>query len=234
MSAVKELKERSKLFQEVVDACQYILEQDQIAEDARNYLDSRLPRTVQKQFGFGYFPDDTRLNELISLIDKATLESVGVVYPKFVSGGAVPRGHFNSHNLVMPFRDVYGNIVSLLGRTLLSAEEQKEQKIQKYKYTLGANKDLYVFGLDLAKDDIVKNDYVICMEGQFDFISLFTAGVRNSVAVGWANMTRHQFFKLHRFYKLINIVFGREDFTGCKGDHFIPVIKCAGLKYFCS
>jgi len=34
---------------------------------------------------------------------------------------------------IMPFKDAYGNVGGLVGRTLLSDAEQKEQKVSKYK-----------------------------------------------------------------------------------------------------
>lgn len=195
------IEERSKLFQEVINACSFILKNDSIADSARNYLNNRLPIERQEKYQFGFFPQNDNLHDLISLLGKDLLTQLTLIYPKYVSGGSKLRGHFHNHNLIMPFRDAYGNIIAILGRTLYSAEEQESLQIQKYKYSFGAHKDMYVYGLECAKQAIIENDCAIGVEGQFDAIACHEANIKNTVAFGWANMTRFQFFTLRKYTK---------------------------------
>ena len=211
MKFASELQNRSDQFAQVIKACRYILETDPIAAEARKYLDNRLSKNTQKTFDFGYFPNDDNLDYLTSLVDKSILEELTLIYPRYVSGGTKLRGHLHHHNLIMPFRDVHGRIVSLLGRTLLSSEKQSEYGLQKYKYTIGANKDLYVFGLDKAVNSIVDKNCVICVEGQFDCIACHAEGITNVVAFGWANCTRYQFFQLHRYTNNLVLLLDNDD-----------------------
>src|SRR5690606_13299085 len=104
-------------------------------------------------------------------------------------------------------RDVYGDIVSVLGRNILPPDEQKRLGIQKYKYTLNAAKEMHVYGLDVAKEHILNKNYVICVEGQFDCISCHENGVSNVVALGWATITKYQLFQLLKYTDNIILLF---------------------------
>jgi DNA primase len=187
------------MLQQISEACQYILQHEKIAAKAQTYLNSRLPRNIQQEFGFGFFPSDQNLDYLTSFVDKAILEEARMVYPKYEQGGTVLHGHLNDHPLTLPFYDVNGRVISLMGRTLLSEEERSNQNIQKYKYSLDSNKDIYVYGLNKSKEYIIEKNYVIGVEGQFDLISLYMNGVKNVVAFGSANVSDYQMFQIHRY-----------------------------------
>jgi DNA primase len=203
MSFLNEVKKCSELYSEITAACYKILVNNPIASDTREYLLSRIPEEYWEQYGFGYFPDDDNLDVLFSLIKPSYLKEANIVYPKYPIG---IKGHFCDHNLIMPFTDVYGNIIALLGRSLLGKEEREELGIQKYKYTKGARKSLYVYGLDKAVKSIIKKDYVICVEGQFDRISCHIRGIHNVVAFGGADCSPYQFFQIHRYTNNIIIM----------------------------
>jgi len=101
------------------------------------------------------------------------------------------------HNITMPYRDIYGNIVALVGRTLLSEDERKTQKIQKYKYTR-FNKSLHLFGLSHAKAEIIKQKSVIIVEGQIDCITCHEYGIHNVIALGGASLGKYHFRLISR------------------------------------
>ena len=145
------IKERSEVYQTVVDACSYFLRTDKNASDYREYIDGRLSKDLQATYEIGYFPEN--YEKLLYYVDLPTLQKYNLVYPRYESNGEVMVGHFQSHNLLMPFRDAYGNIMSLMGRTILPDSQQKERQIQKYKYSIGADKDLYIS----RRDQEVKN-----------------------------------------------------------------------------
>jgi DNA primase len=208
---IAQLRERAELFEEVVEACSYILHHDPVAKEAKSYLDSRIPEEAQKRWGFGYFPADENLGFLRSLVDEKELDAGKLISQRRVSGAISWHGHFHHHNLIMPFRDDHGDIVALLGRSLLSDEQQKELGLQKYKYTLGSSKDLYVFGLDKARDAILKYDCAIGVEGQFDSIALHCEGVENACAFGWAHTTRYQLAQILRYTRNVILMYDNDE-----------------------
>lgn len=206
------MQERQQKFEYIIEACEYMLHNDSVAEPARAYINSRLPLETQKKYQIGFFPDNNTLKNIYSIIpDKKFLFDVNLVYPRYISGGVTAYALLGAHNLVMPFRDVYGNVVSLLGRTLLSEDERKALGLQKYKYSFGANKELHVFGLDKARDAIIEKDFVICVEGQFDCIACHNSGINNVVALGWANMTRYQLFQVTKYTKNVYLMMDQDE-----------------------
>lgn len=183
----------------------------EIGKDAKEYLRNRIPDSIIKEYRFGYMPNDDNIELLTDIFSVKYLERHNIVYRKSVSGGSKLVNYFSNHNLIFPFYDVFGNFSSIVGRSLLPDSEQKEIKISKYKYTIGHNKGIGVFGLDRARDSILDNDFVICVEGQFDYFSLISSGIINCVALGWSNMTDAQFFWLRAYTKNIYLLFDNDD-----------------------
>ncbi len=211
MNSLSEHKKKQRILKRVLQACQHLLVGSEQARGARRYLNSRLEQKDQLIWEFGFFPTDDRISELTELVGRKDLESLNLYYPKFLAGGIAPHGHFSDHNLIMPFRDVHGDIVAFLGRCLLSEEKRQENLLHKYKYSTGCHKDLYIYGLDKAKDAIISKNFVIGVEGQFDCISLHARGIQNAVAFGWANMSRYQMFQLHRYTNNIVLMFDNDE-----------------------
>jgi len=210
MNSFQEHKKTQKSLKNILKACQHLLLTSKHAAKARRYLDSRLSKDDQILWRFGYFPQDDALKELTSMVKKEELKLMNLYYPKFF-GDTAPHGHFSEHNLIMPFCNAHQDIVAILGRCLLSEEERQENMIPKYKYSAGCRKELYVYGLDKAKNDILKNDFVIGVEGQFDCISMHAHGIKNTVAFGWANLSRYQMFQLHRYTNNIFLMYDNDE-----------------------
>lgn len=211
MTPLIDYKSKQIIMKNVLRACQHLLINSAQARKARQYLNSRLDFKNQILWEFGYFPTDDHLSELTNLISKKDLEVLNLYYPKFLAGGVLPHGHFSDHNLIMPFRNVNGDIIAMLGRCLLSEEERQENLLNKYKYNTGCHKELYIYGLDKAKESIIKENFVIGVEGQFDCIALHSHGINNAVAFGWANMSKYQMFQLHRYTNNIILMFDNDE-----------------------
>lgn len=166
----------------------------------RNYLDSRLNEEYQEKYNIGYFSDtlfDLEIVKELELVYDRTYYDFGNVYKK-------KECFFEYHRMIIPFYDQYGEIVSLVGRSLLSAEERVKLNIPKYKNTK-FKKSRYLFGLNFAKEEIVKENCVYVVEGQFDQIAGYSNNLRNIVAVGSANISDYQFSVLKRYSN--NIIF---------------------------
>lgn len=199
MDFIKNHKINQKIYNKVIVACQHLLSTSEHARKTRNYINSRISKDQQLYWKVGYFPTNDNIKELIDLVPKKYLEYLELFYSKNSNG------HFSNHNLILPFVNEYNETIALLGRSILPEDKRQELLLNKYKYSNGCKKELFVFGLDKAKDEIINKDFVICVEGQFDCISLHNKGIVNSVALGWANISRYQLFKLHRYTN--NIIF---------------------------
>jgi len=223
----KQIIFKSELFAEVMSACSTLLKYHPIAENARNYLNQRCSPHYQKEFNFGYFPKLSELTHLLNLLDDGEnkLNKLGLLYKRdFLTDGIFLKENslpLENHNLILPYKNLYGDIIALVGRTLLPKEQQIN--ISKYKNT-EFKKNKHLFGLYKSKKAILQKNAVFIVEGQFDFISCYRHGFHNAVAVGNANLSKNQFYILKRYTNNLYFVFDNDD-AGKKG------FEKAKLKY---
>jgi len=187
---------------DIVHSCRFLLNHFPEAQVCREYLNSRLNYDSQELFRFGYFPAVNHLQALTDLVGEDALHKTKLLYHKNIADALSPRSvnisYFEHYPLVLPFRNAYGQIIALVGRTLLSENERKSLKLSKYKNTI-FRKGNVVFGLYENKDAILEKNCVYIVEGQFDVIKAVERGFRNIVALGSANMTSYQFSVISRY-----------------------------------
>lgn len=206
------------MLNKIIESCNYLLNNYPEAQDCREYLDSRINKESQDLFQFGYFPNTYNMPALTSVIDEQILYKNNLLYPKEINDSLGFRtyniSHFENYPLVMPFKDPYGNVVGIVGRTLLS--DDKRGSLSKYKNTKSFTKGNYVFGLYENKRYILEKDSVYVVEGQFDVIKASEKGLKNIVALGTSSMTIYQFSVISRYTNNIFLLLDN-DSAGEKG-----------------
>lgn len=204
---------------EIVQACQFLLNNYPDAQVVQSYLDDRLSQDSQQQWGFGYFPDAAHLSSLIDLVGQDILLNNKLLsfwnMEDSCSPRIVIRDYFEHHNLILPFKDTYGETVALVGRTLLSETDRKANKIVKYKNTI-FHKGNYLFGLFENKQDIINHSCVYIVEGQFDLIKAAQINFHHIVALGNSNMTAYQFALITRYTNNLFLLLDNDE-AGLKG-----------------
>jgi len=120
------------------------------------------------------------------------------------------RSFFHNHQLLIPFYNMYGEPISISGRTLSSEKEQKERRISKYKH-LPFDKKRHLFGLNLSYKHIVKENYVIIVEGQFDWFAGYLNGAKNIIATCGSKLTFEHIVLLKRFTDNFYILFDSDE-----------------------
>jgi DNA primase len=122
----------------------------------------------------------------------------------------------------MPYKDAYGNVVGIVGRSLLSDEDRRVKKISKYNNTEYVSKEIkfkkgnFLYGLYENKKDIIEKDGVFIVEGQFDVIKAVEKGFTNIVALGNSNMSIYQFSLINRYTNNIFLLLDKDE-AGDKG-----------------
>lgn len=206
-------------YDDIIESCRYLLNNSPEADSHLDYLNSRVKQGVQDKFGFGYFPPVNNLSLLNSLIGENRLKEEGLVYNKdlqdSVSARSLTVSYFENHPLIMPYRDVYGKIIGIVGRTLLNDDQRAEAKLIKYKNTIFP-KGNHLFGLYEAKNSILQKNVVYIVEGQFDVIKAFERGVTNIVALGNSSMTPFQLSLICRYSNNILLLLDNDE-AGEKG-----------------
>ncbi len=163
--------------------------------EVREYLKRRgIAEETIKQFRLGYAPDNWRsLTEYIEgsgqplkLAEQAGLVIAGK------DGGFYDR--FRGR-LIFPIENIFGEVVAFGGRILDKGEPKYLNSPESPVYIKGKN----LYGLNKTKDEIRKKGFAIIVEGYFDLISLWNAGVGNVVATLGTALTREHLELLRRY-----------------------------------
>ncbi len=114
-------------------------------------------------------------------LTKETIEHFGVGYH---AGRGIMSGR-----IVIPIHNEQGELVAYAGRW--PADEGWPEGEDKYKLPPGFHKSLVVFNLHRARD-LARDQGLIVVEGFFDAMRLWQAGIRNAVALMGSSMSDEQ------------------------------------------
>jgi len=170
------------------------------ARIAREYLVQReLSEETQKAFRLGYAPDSWDALSLYLRQKGATqqqIERSGLVVKKEEGTGSYDR--FRGR-LMFPILDVQGRPIAFGGRTLKNEDAKYVNSPETTAYVKGRN----LFGLNLTRDEIRRQGFVILVEGFLDLIVPYQFGVRNVVASLGTALTDAQAKLLSRFARKV-------------------------------
>ena len=160
-------------------------------EKVLKYLKNRgLTDETIKEFRIGFAPDEYEL--LYPYLLKKGVKKEIIVKSGFASSKGIGEDKiFDKYRarLMIPIFDYMGKICGFGGRTL------KEEQMPKYLNSpdnIIYNKSRLLFGLSHAKKHIKENDSAILVEGYFDMILPYQAGVKNVVATSGTALTQDQ------------------------------------------
>lgn len=194
-------------YDQLLSVCQDFLYQHPMGKEALAYLDQRLSRETQKRFGFGFFPAKPDLRSFSDFLSESELEETQLFYTDKQEQLGSSLHH---HNLLMPYKDVSGKVIALVGRSLLPEEDRNFQGIPKYKNT-AFKKSRHLFGLSEGKKDILRQGLAYIVEGQFDCIKAQGKGIQNVVALGSANMSFEQLSLLLRYTNRFRLLLDNDE-----------------------
>ena len=177
------------------------LESSKEARVAREYLVGReITEETQKAFRLGYAPDSWEALSSFLRQKGATQQQIdrsGLVVKKEDSSGSYDR--FRGR-LMFPVLDVQARPIAFGGRALKSDETAKYiNSPETAAYVKGRN----LFGLNVTRDDIRRQGFVILVEGFLDLIVPYQFGVRNLVASLGTALTTDQAKLLGRFARKV-------------------------------
>ncbi len=176
---------------------------------AREYLENRkIPSDVIVEFRLGYAPDgwDTLVNFLKKHnVPLSLAEKLGLVVKKQSGDGYYDRFR---NRIIFPICNVEGKVIGFGGRRIKESDEPK--------YINSPESEIYhkrknFYGLESSKDHIRKNKRAIIVEGYTDFLSLYSAGIKNVVATLGTSLTRDHAAILRRYTDRIVVVFDGDE-----------------------
>lgn len=166
------------------------------SNEASSYLMQRdVSAELKKQFGIGYAPDS--FNETYDHLLKAGFSKTEIIGAGLaVQKDLDERMHDRfRHRIMFPIEDHQGEMIGFGGRTLRAEDAKYVNSPEGPLY----HKSSVLYGLSLAKESIRTSRRVILVEGYFDVIACFKAGIQNVVAVSGTALTE-QHAKLLRRY----------------------------------
>jgi DNA primase len=175
------------------------LESGAEAQIARDYLQRReITEETRKTFRLGYGPDSW---DALSLYlrqkgaSQGQIERSGLVVKKDGTGSY---DRFRGR-LIFPVLDIQSRPIAFGGRTLKDEDAKYINSPETAAYVKGRN----LFGLNLTRDEIRRQEFVILVEGFLDLIVPYQFGIRNVVASLGTALTPDQVKLLGRFARKV-------------------------------
>ena len=193
-------------------------------EAARKYVEGRAlrPETIKK-FGIGYAPEGWQ-----HLVDAARRDGIGENILE--SAGLAKRGQGGMYDrfrqrVMIPIRDVSGKVVAFGGRTLGDDPA---------KYLNSAESPIYkksrvLYGLFEAREALRHSQEAILVEGYFDLMRCFDAGIENVVATCGTALTDEQAKTIRRYAANVLVVYDGDAAGINAALRSISILCAAGL-----
>lgn len=206
----------------------YLLVSHKAGKRALEYLRGRgTKEETVKTFKIGFAPDSADFAFKFLAKKRGykpeVLERAGIAIRK-------EAGYFDRFRgrIVFPLRDHLGNVLGFSGRVI--AERGDVAKYINTPETQVYKKGNMLYGLDVTKKEIKEEGYVVVVEGHFDLVSSWQAGVRNCVAVGGSALTAEQARLISRFCPAVCLALD-SDFAGSEAARRgIETAHAAGLE----
>ena len=209
----EKMDEREALFQVNTVAQKFfadqLLDTDEGKSIGLSYFKERDYNTdVIKKFGLGYSP-----GKWDALTNFCLAE--GYKLPYLVKSGLTIEkddkktyDRFRSR-VIFPIYNLSGRVVGFGGR-ILTKEENKPKYVNSPESVI-YNKSNVLYGLNLAKSEIIRQDKCYLVEGYTDVISMHQAGFENVVSSSGTALTGDQIRLIKRFTKNITILYDGDE-----------------------
>ena len=215
--------EKDRLYDAMEQAAKYFKNNLMSNTKALEYLEKRgIGEVAIGKFTLGLAPKGNfdlknYLTNLGFTVDE--LAKAGLIYEK--DGNYFDRF---KNRIIIPIKNTNSDIIAFGARAVVDGQMPKYINSPD---SIIYNKSNVLFGLDRAKDAIVKNDSVIFMEGYFDVISAHLGGVENAVATCGTALTPQHIKLISRYSPSRKIYLAFDtDSAGKKAiEHGADVIK---------
>jgi DNA primase len=193
----------------------YILTSHPLGKNTLDYVTKRgiSPDSV-KLFKLGFSPPNPAL--IVNYLHKLGFKDDELIatgtfgYSQYHKGELYDRF---TDRLVFPLADYRDRVLGFSGRILPGSKNPNLAKYINSPETDIYHKSQMLYGLNLAKESVKKNKYVIVVEGEIDMITPYQAGITNMVAIKGTAFTADQLQLLRRYTD--TLVLGLDsDFAG--------------------
>ncbi len=198
-----------------------------VGRSGRQYLKRRgLQESTEARFGLGL-----ALDSYDQLRDAALKQ--GFRESELLASGLLRKGDrslydFFRNRLIIPIKDISGNITAFGGRDLGDSPAKYINSPETPAY----KKSQVLYGLYEARDAIRKEGKAILVEGYFDLMRCFDAGIENVVATCGTALTEQQAMNIKRYAPTVVLVYDG-DAAGIRAAlKGISILTGAGLNVY--
>ncbi len=160
-----------------------------------------------EQMGLGYAPSSW--DALSTFLRRRGVPEEHLIRSGLVVRRSDGRGYYDRFRgrIMMPITDSQGRVVAFGGRILDDASSDRVPKYVNSPDTAVYTKGHHLFGLSYAREAIRQAGYVILVEGYFDFLIPFQAGIQHVVASLGTALTEAQAMLLRRYARKVVVNF---------------------------
>lgn len=230
-SATQKLKEKIYEINHLAsEFYHYLLTQHPAGKKALFYLKNRgISEKSVSLFKLGYAPN--LWDGLVKFLGQKkgySLEDLGKA-GLVIDASAGQKNYYDRfrQRIIFTLKDWRGNILGFAGRIL--DPQVKEAKYINTPETPVYTKGDLLYGLDLTREAIKKESQAIVVEGEFDLIQSFQAGVQNVVATKGSALTEGQLNLLKRFTENLALAFDPDLAGEAASRRAIELAEAAGL-----
>ena len=183
--------------------------QSPAGEGAREYLRKRgIGESAIRTFRLGFSPEGwSHLCEYLENkgVSSKLAEQAGLL----VERTGKSQGHYDRFRgrVMIPIEDVDGHVIAFGGRIMGTGEPKYMNSPESAVYTKGNT----LYGLARTREAIREKGFALLVEGYFDLIALWNAGIPNVVAMLGTALTRAQVDLIRRYTARVVAVFDPDE-----------------------
>ncbi|MDP2632293.1 MAG: DNA primase [Candidatus Curtissbacteria bacterium] len=212
----------------------YLLSKHKSGEPGRVYLQKReVPEDLWEKYDLGYAPEGWE--NLSKFLAAHGFDFADIVTAGLVAGRA---GRSNSYydrfrgRLMFPLKDSRGTVLGFSGRVIDTSSQRPDRQEAKYinsPETPIFNKGSLLFGLDVARTAVREKNETVLVEGEFDVLSAYKAGLLNVVASKGTALTEKQVATLARICEKVIVCFDTDLAGDAASRRGIELLDIAGV-----
>jgi len=178
-------------------------------ELGRDYIQMRnISAETSQEFSLGFAPEGW--DSLVKFLTKnkvplSIAEKVGLIVKRNNTDGYYDRFR---NRLIFPIQNIEGKVIGFGGRKIKEEDQPK--------YINSPESDIYqkrksFYGIDKSKDHIRREGRAVLVEGYTDFLSLYSFGIKNTVATLGTSVTREHVSILRRYTENVVVIFDSDE-----------------------
>lgn len=155
------------------------------------WLDTKCAKEINYLRDRGYSDEDIKGMQLGAYVDRNKLQvrlvRQGYTATEIKDSGLLTQGFGETHTITTLWPDATGRAIGLACRSIMPAEELKAAGLQKYKYSLGLEKNSGLIGFSSVRG----SEQLVLVEGLLDALLLNSRGFK-AVATGGTSLSAGQ------------------------------------------